>query len=254
MKKTAIVLTTAFALSCSVIASPIAEDKMEVELIENQNEMENVFSSNRDRYIEIVQEGLRIQEERLEQERLEAERIAKEEAEEEAERERLRIEEENRRNSVSVNLNNVLEISNIKAEELIAVFDFYEYSKPMKELAYAIVEAEQTYGVNAFILASIVSWESSYNTSDRATNGSNNIMGWNVTSESAKGSYFNSKSECIMTATKFLRENYLSETGIYYNGLSTWGVSRRYCNPPEEWLEGINQISCEYLWVYKYLF
>ena len=127
MKRTSIALATAFTLSCTAVSLPEAEEKMEIGLVETNNDVENTFSSNYVRGKEVWLTGLRIQEERLEQERLEAERLAREEAER-LEQERLKaIENENRIANVHVNLDNVLEVSNINVDELIAVFDFYDY-------------------------------------------------------------------------------------------------------------------------------
>ena len=258
MKRTSIALATAFTLSCTTVSLPEAEEIMEMKLAKTNNEVDNIFSSNYDRGCEIWLTGLKIQEERLEQERLEAERLAREEAER-IEQERLRaIEEADRRNSVSVNVDSILEVSNINVDELIAVFDFYDYSKSMKELAWIIVEAERTYGINAFVISGIISWESSYNRSARAQN-DNNVLGWSVYSPEHEGAIFDNKYQCIMNACEFLRSAYLTEGGLYYNGLSTWGISRNYCrdeygNPSEAWLEGINSISKNYEWIYGYLF
>ena len=258
MKRTSIALATAFTLSCTAVNLPEAEEKMEIGLVEANSAVENTFSSNYDKVCEIWLNGLKIQEERLEQERLEAERLAREEAER-LEQERLKaIENENRIANVHVNLDNVLEVSNINVDELIAVFDFYDYSKSMKELAWIIVEAERTYQINAFVISGIISWESDYNRSARAQN-DNNVLGWSVYSPEHEGAIFDNKYQCIMNACEFLRSAYLTEGGLYYNGLSTWGISRNYCrdeygNPSEAWLEGINSISKNYEWIYGYLF
>ena len=253
MKRTSIALATAFTLSCTAVSLPEAEEIIEMKLTETNNEIDNIFSSSYDRGCEIWLNGLKIQEERLEQERLEAERLAREEAER-IEQERLRaIEEADRRNSVSVNVDSILEVSNINVDELIAVFDFYDYSKSMKELAWIIVEAERTYGINAFVLSSMISWESDYNRSARAQN-DNNVLGGGVYSPEHEGASFDSKYQCIMNACEFLRCAYLTEGGLYYNGLSTWSVAQSYCNPSEPWRIGVNAISYEYLCTYKFLF
>ena len=219
------------------------------------SEENNVFKDNYTRYLLIEQQGKEIYEQRLAEEerirqeelRIEQERLAREEA------------EKNRVLNVSVDLDNVLRVSNINTEELIAVFDFYDYSKPMKELAWIIVEAERTYQINAFVISSVISWESNYNTSKRATDGSNNVLGWGVYSPEAEGINASSKYENIMNACEFLRAEYLTEGGLYYNGLSTWGLSRNYCrdeygNPSEHWREGINSVAKNYEWVYGHLF
>ena len=225
----------------------------QIEVLENifksdSKRLEEEFEVKRQEYLEAKRiEEERIQRELEQQRRLEEERRAFEEAE------RVRIQ------NVGVNLDNVLEVSNITVDELIAVFDFYDYSKPMKELAWIIVEAERTYQINAFVLSGIISWESSYNTSKRATDGSNNVLGWGVYSPEAEGINASSKYENIINACEFLRSAYLTEGGLYYNGLSTFHLNLHYCLDENgqanmEWSKGINSIAKNYEWVYKYLF
>lgn len=255
-KVQALIFSTLFATSSSLVGvslDGIAHAEMNLRTVEVQEEIK----SQSIRGYELLAEAERITKEREEAERLEAERLAKEEAER-LEQERLKaIEEENRRAQVGVNLENVLEISHITEDELIAVFDFYEYSHALKDIAWIFVEAEKTYGINAFIMASIASWESDYGRSPRAIY-DKNYLGWGVTSASATGINSSSAYENIMGAAQFLREEYLSENGLYYNGVSTWGLMQNYCrdeygNPSDAWRVGVNSIACEYLWIYNYL-
>ena len=208
--------------------------------------------SPQDKYELVLDEGLRIKTEREEAER-EAERLRI--LEEERRAEEARIAEENRKDNVSVNLDNVLQVSNINTDELLAVFDYYPYAHNMKEIAWILVEAERTYGINAFVLAGIASWESDYNRSYRARF-DNNVLGWGVYSSSAEGINASSKYENIMGATKFLREEYLTPGGLYFNGYTTWGLNQSYCldangNPDDAWRIGVNSIAKNYEWAYK---
>lgn len=218
--------------------------------IESNND--SMFLTNEEKFKKIEEEGIRLKEEREEAERL---RILEEERLKREEEERLIREEENRKANVSVDLDNVLEVSNIKVEELIEVFNYYSYSSEMIELANIIVEAEKTYGINAFIISGIASWESDYNRSNRARF-DNNVLGWGVYSPSSEGINASSKYENIMNACKFLKEEYLTPDGIYFNGYSTWSLNQKYClddngNPNDEWRVGVNAIAKNYEWIYK---
>ena len=115
-------------------------------------------------------------------------------------------------------------------------------------VASSFVEAEETYGVNAYFLAAIAALESSWGTSDRAIY-QNNLTGHAVYNNSARGTYFNSWHESIMTTAKMLKENYLSPDGIHYNGLSTVDVNKKYCFLQDEvtidynWSSSVNSIA-----------
>lgn len=226
----------------------------DTEIAEETIDTDMVFLSFKDRGFAVEEEGLRIKAEREEAERL---RLIKEEEDRLRAIEEQRIAELNRKNNVSVELDNVLLLSYITVDELIAVFNFYDYSKNMVELAPIIVEAERTYGINAFIISAIASWESNYNKSTRAIY-DNNVMGWGVYSSDSVGINATSKNENIMGACKFLKEAYLSPDGIYFNGYSTWSLNQKYCldangQPDDGWRIGVNQISKQYEWIYKYL-
>lgn len=219
-----------------------------VDTINEINETTIVMNTDKEKMMYIEQEGQRLKAEREEAEK---QRILEEQKRIEQER----IAEENRKQNVSVDLDNVLHVSNINTEELIAVFDYYEYAHNMKELAWIFVQAEQVYGLNAFILAGIASWESTYNTSCRAVN-NNNVLGWGVYSDISIGINASSKYENIMNAAKFLKEEYLTPSGIYFNGYTTWGLNQNYCldangEPNDEWRIGINSIAKNYEWAYK---
>ena len=64
------------------------------------------------------------------------------------------------------------------------------------------------------------------------------------------------KYENIMGAAKFLREEYLTPGGLYFNGYTTWGLNQSYCldangNPDDAWRIGVNSIAKNYEWAYK---
>lgn len=241
-----------FNISCQDYIDVEAKQLLNEALDNKSIKYEICYKSPYERLKALEQAGIEVKKERERLEKLEEERRLEEERKAAEERAYL---EEVRKDNVSVNLDNVLQVSNINAEELLEVFDYYNYSRPMKELAYIIVEAERTYGINAFIISSIISWESAYNTSHRAVY-DNNVLGWGVYNESATGINASSKYENIMNACSFLSSAYLSPEGIYFNGYSTWSINQRYCldengMPDDEWRIGVNSIAKNYEWIYK---
>lgn len=240
MKRTSIALATAFTLSCTAVNLPEAEEKMEIGLVETNNEVENIFSSNYDRGKEIWLTGLEIQEERLEQERLEAERLAREEAER-LEQERLKaIEEANRRNSVSVDLDFVLTKSNLLASELYEVFMFLE--KPeMAELSEIIIETESITGINAMVIAGVIANESSWATSRRAVE-DKNYTGYGVYTDDSEGINHGTAYDNILNTFKDVKKNYLTEGGTYFTGYSTYHINLNY-STSETWRVVVNDVA-----------
>ena len=190
---------------------------------------------------------------------LKAERIRKEEEEKRKreEEERLRLlQEEIRKENVKVNLDNVLEVSNITTKELEEVFAYYDYSHNMIPLAYILVEIEERFGINAFIIAGIIGQESNYARSTRAVR-DNNLLGWGVYNSSAVGINASSKYENLIGAAEFLRNEYLTPGGLYFNGYSTLAINQNYCFDEtgtyvdDNWRISVNAIAKNFEWVYK---
>lgn len=97
------------------------------------------------------------------------------------------------------------------------------------EIADALVEAENQYQINGLYLMGLACLESSYGNSNFAKT-RNNIVGWNaVDSNPGKASYFESKSECILYVAKKLQQNYLTETGTYFEGYTPKDIDVHYC-------------------------
>lgn len=112
----------------------------------------------------------------------------------------------------------------------------------MYHLSNAFVDAEKEYGVNAFFLAGIVALESSWATSSRATDGSNNLTGHAVYSDSSRGSQFSSHYESVMVTARDLKRDYLTEGGQWNNGLSIEGVNIKYSADPN-WNVMVEEIA-----------
>ena len=94
--------------------------------------------------------------------------------------------------------------------------------------AKAYVKAEEKYHVNAVFLMGIAAHESAWGTSRRARE-DNNLTGYGVTSDSAKGINKATKEEGLLTTAKTLHEKYLTPGGSYYCGTSAQAVNKHYC-------------------------
>lgn len=100
----------------------------------------------------------------------------------------------------------------------------------LQDLTETFVWCEENLGINAIFLMGLTSLESGHGTSSRSTNGSNNLTGYNVTSNSSRGTYFDSWDECVISTAKLIKEQYLTSSGTYYSGgFSIYDVGSEYC-------------------------
>ena len=123
--------------------------------------------------------------------------------------------------------NDVTKLSNITVRDAQIMLE----GTNLYDLAEYFVEAEQTYEVNAIFIMSICALESGWGTSHRAMT-DNNLTGLGVYSDSSTGLNSDTKRDNILLTTKILKENYLTPSGPYYNGVSTDAVNQRYCVTP----------------------
>ena len=198
------------------------------------------FETTKDTFIRAYEDRLaQIEEEK----RLEEERIKREQEEQRLLEEQERIRKEN----ITVNLDGLLEKSNIRAEELYNTLMFMG-KESMAEMAWAIVDAENETSINALFLAGVIAQESAWGTSDRARY-QNNVTGYCVYSSQAKGRYFNSKYDCIMETARWLKAEYLSPDGNHFYGYTSYHVNIDYCLTEDgsatnfEWSKSINNIA-----------
>lgn len=125
---------------------------------------------------------------------------------------------------VTFDENNVTKLSNTTLshmERALVNTGLYDDAK-------SFVKAEQTYGVNAYFIAAICANESYWGMSDRAKN-DNNLSGYAVYNNSAKGAKFDTKHDSIMATAKLLRDYYLTPDGECFNGYSVVDVNKKYC-------------------------
>lgn len=187
----------------------------------------------------IVNENLRIKEERRKQEEEKQRQI------------RLEIE---RKNNIGYDPNNVGQFNNITHEEMYNVLTHFG----IEDLSYSICESSKNNNINPFFLASIVGLESGWNTSARASRG--NVTGYMAYSSSAPTEGFSSADACISRTAYELREHYLNEGGKYFNGYGSQGVNVKYCLMGDmrtidySWSSKIDAISYEMVNKYKEIY
>lgn len=140
--------------------------------------------------------------------------------------------------------NNLLVKSNVTVEQMKKALK----GTSLENAASSYVEAEQVTGINAFYLAALSAHESNWGNSNIAKT-KNNITGfqaYNHNTSAAK--VFESYSDCMLYTANYLKENYLTAGGKYYNGVSIRAVNTRYClddygNASYSWSTGISKIA-----------
>lgn len=122
------------------------------------------------------------------------------------------------------NPNDVSALSNITvddAKQMLSGTALYDDAK-------AYVKAEEKYHVNAVFLMGIAAHESAWGTSRRARE-DNNLTGYGVTSDHAKGINKSTKEAGLLATAETLHERYLTPGGSYYEGTSAAAVNKHYC-------------------------
>lgn len=117
----------------------------------------------------------------------------------------------------------------------------------MEYLADAFVDAEKTYGVNAFFMAGVVALESGWATAPRGYNGTNNLTGHGVYNDTSVGTTFDSHYESVMVTARDIKRDYLTPGGQWNNGLSIAGVNVKYSASPT-WKDKVAEIAFNLLY------
>lgn len=141
---------------------------------------------------------------------------------------------------LQLNTNDISIPSNATAEEI----NFILEDTGMEGIGESIVECESEYGVNSFVLCSIIAQETSWGRSRRAVE-DNNLAGLGVYEASSVGFKFDSKHDSIVYLAKLIGVNYISPGGKFYvGGKSIKLVSATYTPPcQEEWSRNVTSIS-----------
>lgn len=110
----------------------------------------------------------------------------------------------------------------------------------LKDYAEVFIKAEKETGVNAVFLSAVSAFESGWAKSN-VSSSKNNLFGWT----SNKGyRYFNSKEECILYVATKLKELYLTEGGVYFNGYEVQDINIKY-NGSQHWEDSVNDIMSQ---------
>lgn len=136
---------------------------------------------------------------------------------------------------VGYSKDNVLTASHVTGDELAEGLQ-----GALKHYAWCFVEMEEEYGINAIFLSSVAALESGWCTTNNALN-KNNLFGFKNSSGDGFRT-FSSKEDGIRTVAKFLKNNYLTEGGPYYNGLSVGAINIKYCEQMD-WAGKIDKIA-----------
>lgn len=120
--------------------------------------------------------------------------------------------------------------TNLTAEEL----EYGLKNTNLQGLGKDFKKAEEKYEVNAILLMGMAKHETGNGHSYLAKT-KNNLFGFNAIEQDPINSAntFKDKGESIDHVAKFLKENYLSEDGKYYNGISTKSIGKLYASDPE---------------------
>ena len=113
--------------------------------------------------------------------------------------------------------------TNLTAEEL----EYGLKNTNLQGLGKDFKKAEEKYEVNAILLMGMAKHETGNGHSYLAKT-KNNLFGFNAIDQDPINSAntFKDKGESIDHVAKFLKENYLSEDGKYYNGISTKSIGK----------------------------
>lgn len=120
--------------------------------------------------------------------------------------------------------------TNLTADEL----EYGLKNTNLQGLGKDFKKAEEKYEVNAILLMGMAKHETG-NGHSYLAKAKNNLFGFNAIDQDPINSAntFKDKGESIDHVAKFLKENYLSEDGKYYNGISTKSIGKLYASDPE---------------------
>lgn len=139
--------------------------------------------------------------------------------------------------NITFDSSDVTKLSGMTVEDVQFILE----GTALEELAAYFIEAEQEYQVNAIFIISICALESGWGTSDRAIY-DNNLTGFGVYSDDSEGINSDTKRGNILLTAKTLHNNYLTEGGSCYNGVSVEAVSIKYC-ASDTWAGKITNIG-----------
>lgn len=130
----------------------------------------------------------------------------------------------------------------VQGGDYTEIIDKYFYDTPMQGLGKHFQNAQKKYGVNALFLSALAGLESNRGKSPIAQN-KNNLFGFKAYDENpySFAKKFESFESGIDEVAKYLRDEYLSKSGIYFNGKSIEDINKKYATD-KEWHKKIKNI------------
>lgn len=146
--------------------------------------------------------------------------------------------------SSGIKENNILYLTN-KSGFTAGELDSGLAGTKLEGLGEDFKKAEDEIGVNAILLMAMAKHESGNGTSLLADE-KNNLFGFNAIDQDPinAANKFKDKGESIMHVAKFLKENYLTKEGRFYNGISTEGIGQLYATDPG-WSKKVSNMMIE---------
>ena len=147
------------------------------------------------------------------------------------------------------------ERNNIKSQDMrlksdITEEQLREYLQRFPSLSgieCALIEAQDEYNVNAIMLLAIIRLESGNGRSSLARN-QNNLGGITAPRNSVTAfRSFDSKRDCVIYMAKLLGEQYLNETGRFFNGYTLLDINKKY-SASTAWSTKVSEIMYEIQW------
>lgn len=130
---------------------------------------------------------------------------------------------------------NILTKTGLSAAQLKQAENNYSPSNAYHEDFWqALVDAENKYGISSLFMLAHANIESAHGKSNYAKN-RNNLFGFNaVDSNPDQASYYKSQAASVDYYANFLKKNYLTPGGKYYNGTTPHGVFVKYSSSHDE--------------------
>jgi beta-N-acetylglucosaminidase len=132
--------------------------------------------------------------------------------------------------------------SNITASDIVNFFNARRPDSQLKNYAQSFIDAQNRYGVNAQYLVAHAIWETGWGGSN-LINYKNNLYGYSAYDPCAFtcGLYFPTVADSIYFVANIVRQDYLTESGKWYNGSNLTGMNVKYATDPN-WANGISNL------------
>lgn len=155
-----------------------------------------------------------------------------------------------RKEKIGFDCNDITRRSLLKPEELYGLLVDRNVTFP--DCAWSIIDAENIYGINAFVLSSIAILESQHGRSNFSKD-LNNLTGYAAYDGTGTAQRFDSKSDGLYKTAKLLSQEYVDQDGMYYTGPCLSSINTLYSSS-NDWYINVSTISQELLNAYYRLY